>query len=119
MIWAKLSDIAGRKAILVTSMAIFTVFSALCGASQTINQLIMFRWCQGMGSYRVFAITQLLYMEMVPRRKLPSYFSLVTAVIAISLMIGPPSGGTITASGSWRWIFLMNYALTVRFGPCR
>ena len=107
MIWAKLSDIVGRKYILITCLSIFTLFSGLCGAAQTIDQLIMFRWCQGIGGCGVFALVQLLFMELVPRRKLPAYMAMVTAALALSLVIGPLLGGGITLHGSWRWIFLL------------
>ncbi|KAL1801393.1 hypothetical protein ACET3X_001735 [Alternaria dauci] len=108
MIWAKLSDIAGRKYTLIAALLIFTLFSALCGASQTLIQLIMFRWCQGIGGCGVYALTQLMFMEIVPKRKLPQYMAGVSMVLALSLITGPLLGGGITLHGSWRWIFLLN-----------
>jgi MFS family permease len=56
MIRAKLSDITGRKYTIVTALLIFTIFSTLCGTSQTLIQLIMFRWCQGISGCGVFAL---------------------------------------------------------------
>jgi MFS family permease len=109
MIWAKLSDIAGRKYTLIAALLIFTLFSALCGASQTLIQLIMFRWCQGIGGCGVYALTQLMFMEIVPQRKLPQYMAGVSMVLALSLITGPLLGGGITLHGSWRWIFLLKY----------
>jgi MFS family permease len=106
MIWAKLSDIAGRKYTIIAALLIFTLFSALCGASQTLIQLIMFRWCQGIGGCGVFALVQLLFMELVPRRKFPAYMATVNVALALSLVCGPLLGGGITLHGSWRWIFL-------------
>jgi MFS family permease len=111
MIWAKLSDIVGRKYILITCLCIFTLFSGLCGAAQTIDQLIMFRWCQGMGGGGVFGLVQLIFIELVPRRKLPAYLTMVTAALALSLVVGPLLGGGITLHGSWRWVFLIKYVL--------
>ena len=109
MIWAKLSDIAGRKYTLIASLLIFTIFSALCGASQTLMQLIMFRWCQGIGGCGVYALTQLMFMEIAPPGKLPKYMAGVSMVLALSLITGPLLGGGITLHGSWRWIFLLKY----------
>ncbi|CAI9626582.1 unnamed protein product [Alternaria burnsii] len=113
MIWAKLSDIAGRKYTLIAALLIFTLFSALCGASQTLIQLIMFRWCQGIGGCGVYALTQLLFMEIVPKRKFPQYMAGVSMVLALSLITGPLLGGGITLHGSWRWIFLLNVPVGV------
>lgn len=107
MILAKISDIVGRKLVLLTCLGSFTLFSALCGAAQTMGQLIMFRWCQGVGGGGVFALVQLMFMELVPRRKLPKYMSMVTSALALSLVFGPLIGGGITQHGSWRWIFLL------------
>ncbi|RYN60776.1 hypothetical protein AA0114_g1074 [Alternaria tenuissima] len=113
MIWAKLSDIAGRKYTLIAALLIFTLFSALCGASQTLIQLIMFRWCQGIGGCGVYALTQLLFMELVPKRKFPQYMAGVSMVLALSLITGPLLGGGITLHGSWRWIFFLNVPVGV------
>ncbi|KAI4611836.1 uncharacterized protein J4E87_010438 [Alternaria ethzedia] len=113
MIWAKLSDIAGRKYTLIASLLIFTIFSALCGASQTLIQLIMFRWCQGIGGCGVYALTQLMFMEIAPPGKLPKYMAGVSMVLALSLITGPLLGGGITLHGSWRWIFLLNVPVGV------
>jgi MFS family permease len=107
MILAKISDIYGRKLVLLICLGIFTLFSALCGAAQTMTQLIMFRWCQGAGGGGVFALVQLMFLELVPRRKLPAYMSMVNCALALSLVVGPLLGGGITQHGSWRWIFLV------------
>jgi MFS family permease len=107
MIWAKISDIAGRKITLIVCLGIFTFSSALCAAAQTIDQLIMFRWLQGAGGGGVYGLVQLMFLELVPRRKLPAYMSMVTSALALSLVVGPLLGGGITLHGSWRWIFII------------
>jgi MFS family permease len=114
MIWGKLSDITGRKTALMTCLAIFTIASALCAAAQTIDQLIMFRWLQGAGGGGVFGLVQLMFMELVPRRKLPAYMSMVTSALALSLVVGPLLGGGITLHGSWRWIFILKWVVGYR-----
>ncbi|KAF1966753.1 MFS general substrate transporter [Bimuria novae-zelandiae CBS 107.79] len=106
--WAKFSDTITRKIAFLMSTFIFTVFSGACGASQTLTQLIMFRWVQGIGGCGIFALTQLVFFELVPSRKWPVYVTLVTVVIAISLIAGPLVGGAIALTGHWRWIFLIN-----------
>ncbi|ORX97750.1 MFS multidrug transporter-like protein [Clohesyomyces aquaticus] len=108
MVWAKISDIVGRKPAVLASLFIFTLFSGLCGASHSLTQLIHFRWAQGIGGCGVFALVQLLFFELVPPQKWPAYISLVTGFIALSVIAGPLLGGAITLHGSWRWIFLLN-----------
>lgn len=112
LIWAKLSDILSRKVVILASLAIFTVFSGACAASQTLVQLIMLRWIQGIGGCGVFSLVQLVLFELVPRAKWPTYVSLVSGVIALSLVIGPLIGGAIAQTGDWRWIFLIKYVIT-------
>lgn len=107
MIWAKLSDITGRKPAVLSALVLFVIFSGICGASQTLTQLIMFRWVQGLGGCGVFALTQLIFFELVPPQKWPAYVSLVTAAVALALIAGPLLGGAITNNGSWRWIFIL------------
>lgn len=107
MVWAKISDSLSRKLSLLISLFIFTLFSGLCGASKTLMQLIHFRWLQGIGGGGVFALVQLVFFELVAPRKWPAYISLVTGVIALSVISGPLLGGVIASKGGWRWIVLM------------
>ena len=109
IIWAKISDIAGRKPTIITACSIFTVFSGACGGSQTVIQLIMFRWLQGIGGCGILALGQLIFFELVPPEKYPPYIALVTVVVALSLVVGPIIGGGITDHGNWRWVFLIKY----------
>ncbi|CAI6339908.1 unnamed protein product [Periconia digitata] len=117
MIWAKWSDIAGRRLTLLVCVVIFTISSALCGASQSLIQLIQFRWIQGIGGCGIFAMGQIYLFELYPPHLWPFYMTIFTAVIAFSLIAGPLLGGGITESGSWRWIFLLNVPAGVLLIP--
>ncbi|MCJ1438935.1 hypothetical protein MMC27_008325, partial [Xylographa pallens] len=110
IIWSKLSDIFGRKPLLITAVAIFIVSSGVCGASQTIIQLIMFRWVQGIGGCGIYAIATLLFFELVPPVKFANYTALATAVVSLAMSMGPLIGGAINSNGGtgiWRWVFLI------------
>ncbi|KAF2825490.1 MFS general substrate transporter [Ophiobolus disseminans] len=87
------------------ALLIFTVFSGACGASQTLTQLIMFRWAQGIRGCGILALTQLVFFELVSPSKWPLYVALFSGIVALSLAIGPLIGGVITEQGQWRWIF--------------
>ncbi|GAW24967.1 hypothetical protein ANO14919_145640 [Xylariales sp. No.14919] len=107
--WARLSDIIGRKVAIMSSIFIFTAFSGACGGSQTVFQLIMLRWLQGVGGCGILALGQLIFFELVPPEKYTAYTALVTSVIASSLVTGPLIGGGITLDQEqWKWIFLLN-----------
>ncbi|KAL8902863.1 MAG: hypothetical protein Q9207_004328 [Kuettlingeria erythrocarpa] len=104
IIWAKLSDIFGRKLLIVTSLGHFVIFSGACGAAQTMNQLAM----QGIGGAGSYSLVFVIFFEMVPPQKFARYSSMLSAVFALALLLGPLLGGAINNSISWRWIFLIN-----------
>ncbi|KAH7130092.1 major facilitator superfamily domain-containing protein [Dendryphion nanum] len=108
MVWAKLSDITGRKTALLAALSIFTLFSGLCGSSKTLTELIMYRWPQGIGGCGSVAIAQLSFFELIPESKWPAYVSLGAGVMALAYVAGPLLGGIITLHGHWQWIFLLN-----------
>ncbi|KAH8685445.1 MFS multidrug transporter-like protein [Tricladium varicosporioides] len=116
IIWAKLSDIFGRKCFAVTAVATFTIFSGACGASQSMTQLIALRAFQGLGGGGNFALASIIFIELVPPELYPKYTSSVSVVFSISLLLGPIIGGALNNSGTWRWIFLLNVPLGVLAG---
>ena len=89
IIWAKLSEIFGRKWVLITSTVFFTVFSGACGAAQTMNQLIAFRVFQGAGAAGSLAIALAICYEIVPPEKYQLQAVQYTSAIALGSLIGP------------------------------
>jgi len=108
IISAKLSDIFGRKMMLCTSVTIFVLFSAGCGAAQTLNQLIVCRSFQGIGGAGCFGLGIIMSMELVPDAKYAAFTAFISSVLSISLILGPILGGVINDRTTWRWIFLLN-----------
>ncbi|TVY43112.1 Efflux pump [Lachnellula subtilissima] len=108
VIWAKMSDIFGRKYSLMTAVFLFAVFSGACGAAQTMTQLIVVRVLQGIGASGAFAVTMAIVYEMVPKAKLPLYTGICFIIVALATTSGPLMGGAIVTRGSWRWLFLLN-----------
>ncbi|KAF2653158.1 MFS general substrate transporter, partial [Lophiostoma macrostomum CBS 122681] len=107
VIFAKLSDIFGRKLMLSISISIFILFSAGCGAAQTLTQLIVLRAFQGVGGAGCFALGSAILAELVPPEQLAKYVANISIVYGISLLCGPILGGAISAH-AWRWVFLLN-----------
>ncbi|KAI1179865.1 drug resistance transporter [Nemania sp. FL0916] len=108
VILAKLSDVVGRKSIVLFCLATFTVFSGACAAAQTLVQLIVFRAFQGIGGCGIYALAMVIIVEMVPRHKWPAYLVLVTSLFAIAMVLGPILGGVINLHSRWIWVFLLN-----------
>ncbi|CAG9942771.1 unnamed protein product [Clonostachys rosea f. rosea IK726] len=107
VIWARLSDIIGRKWACVSSFFIFAAWSGACGGAQTMVQLIIFRVLQGVGGSGMYGMTTIMLYELVPPAKFPLYTTFVMILFAIGFALGPVLGGLITNSGSWRWVFLL------------
>ncbi|PVH93387.1 MFS general substrate transporter [Periconia macrospinosa] len=108
IIWAKISDIYGRKPCILLSFIIFLAFSGACGGAQSMLQLIMFRWVKGIGGSGIYSLGTLVFWELLPPEQWAANTSIVTGVLAGSLVVGPLVGGAITESGMWRWIFYIN-----------
>ncbi|KAF2659746.1 MFS multidrug transporter-like protein [Lophiostoma macrostomum CBS 122681] len=108
IIWAKLSDIFGRKALWVLSSILFIAFSAACGAAQTLSQLIIFRAFQGIGGGGIYSIGTIVNFELVPPSKHQLVVGSAAFVFGITLTLGPIIGGALSKSTHWRWIFLLN-----------
>lgn len=107
-VFAALADAHGRKPIFLVGLALFVGGSVLCGRSESMTQLIVFRAIQGLGAGAVQPIAFTIVGDMFEparRARMQGFFSSVWGVSAI---IGPALGGFITATVGWRWTFYIN-----------
>jgi len=112
-LFGKISDMYGRKRIFQIAIIIFLVGSALCGAAQTMNQLIVFRGLQGIGAGGLMTLVFTIIGDIVPPRQRGRYQGYFGAVFAISSVIGPLLGGLLTDHISWRWVFYINVPIGI------
>jgi MFS transporter, DHA2 family, multidrug resistance protein len=98
----------GRKRYFLTSVLVFVTASALCGAAQSLTQMIIFRLVQGAAGAAMIPSSQAILMETFP----PEEQQLAMALWGVGLMVapiaGPTLGGWITDNWSWRWNFYIN-----------
>jgi EmrB/QacA subfamily drug resistance transporter len=112
-IFGKLSDLYGRRKFFVLGLAIFMGGSILSGASQNIDELIVFRAIQGIGSGAFFPIALAIVGVAFPpgmRGRLQGIFA---SVFGIAAVVGPSAGSYIVDAINWRWIFYINLPLGV------
>jgi EmrB/QacA subfamily drug resistance transporter len=107
-VYGKLSDIYGRRWLLIICIAFFIVTSLLCAAAQSLNQLIWFRALQGLAGGGLMALTQAAIADVVSPRERGRYQVYISAVWVISSLCGPLVGGFVAQHLSWRWIFWIN-----------
>ena len=106
--YGKLSDLYGRKPLLMIGIGIFLLGSALSGLSQDIYQLILFRGLQGLGAGALFPISLAVIGDLYSPAERGKYQGLFGAVFGLSSIVGPLAGGWLTQHLSWHWSFYIN-----------
>ncbi|MEY4412886.1 MAG: hypothetical protein RIQ53_179 [Pseudomonadota bacterium] len=107
----KLSDLYGRRRLLLAAIALFVAASALCGLAQSMGQLIGFRALQGIGAGGIMTLVQTVISDVVGARERVRYQGIFTGAFALSAVAGPLLGGGLTTALSWRWVFYVNLPL--------
>jgi len=106
--YGKLSDIFGRKLMLIIGISVFLVGSALSGLSQNMAELIFFRGLQGIGAGALFPISLAIIGDLFTPRERGKYQGFFGAVFGLAFLVGPFLGGFITDNISWHWVFYVN-----------
>ena len=116
----KLSDMYGRKPLLLSGVAIFTIGSLLSGASPGVEWLIAWRALQGIGGGIITANAFTIIGDLFPVEERGKWQGMFGAVFGMSSVIGPLLGGWLTDGANiaglvtdWRWTFLINVPIGI------
>jgi len=103
-----LCDRYGQKNIFLTSVAGFTLASALCGLAGSLAQIVIARMLQGVFGAALVPLSQATLLDINPREKHGSAMAVWGMGVMIGPILGPTLGGYLTDSFNWRWVFFIN-----------
>ncbi len=110
-IYGKLSDLFGRRPVFLFGVSVFLIGSALCGLSQEMWQLILFRGIQGLGAGALFPVSLAIIGDIFAPSERGKYQGFFGAMFGVAFLIGPAIGGLLTDTVGWHWIFFVNIPL--------
>lgn len=98
----------GRKRLFVVAIAGFTVASMLCGAAQSLDQMVAFRILQGVFGAALVPLSQATLLDTFPRQQHGKAMALWGIGVMVGPILGPTLGGYLTEYWNWRWVFYIN-----------
>ncbi|MGA4720575.1 MDR family MFS transporter [Fictibacillus nanhaiensis] len=101
----KLSDIYGRKPFILLGIGVFTAGSLLCGISESIFELILYRGVQGFGGGMIMSTAFTAVGDLFPPRERGRWQGIMSSVFGLASVFGPTLGGYIVDHFHWHWVF--------------
>jgi EmrB/QacA subfamily drug resistance transporter len=113
LLFGRLGDMIGYKRVFLYGLAAFTVTSILCGSSQNIWMLIVFRSLQGLAASMIMAVGFAIVTAAFPPTERGKALGIYAIGIAVGLGLGPTLGGLVTEHLSWRYVFFINVPIGI------
>ncbi|KAF8258823.1 major facilitator superfamily domain-containing protein [Lactarius quietus] len=108
-----LTQIIGRRPIMLSAIFLFALGSTISGAASSMNMLIAGRTVQGLGAGTITASMQIILSDLVTLRERGTFSGLMALSWAVGGGVGPVIGGSLAQSGKWRWLFYLNLPICV------
>jgi len=98
----------GRKRLFIACLAGFTISSMLCGAAQSLTQIVAFRLLQGMCGAALVPLSQATMLDIYPFERRAQAMAIFGMGVMLGPILGPTLGGYLTEWYNWRWVFYVN-----------
>lgn len=108
-----LAERFGRKRVFTTAIVGFTIASILCGAAQSLGEIVAARLLQGMFGAALMPLSQAILLDTWPRERHASAMAWWGVGVMVGPILGPTAGGFITEYYSWRWAFYINVPIGI------
>lgn len=105
-VWGKISDIFGRKIILLIANVVFLIGSLLAALSVNITMMIAARAVQGVGAGGLVTLVNICIGDLFSMRNRGAYYGIIGSVWALASSLGPVLGGLFTQYAGWRYVAL-------------
>src|ERR1700676_3505917 len=103
----------GLKRLFLVSVAGFTVASMLCGAAQSLAEIVLFRVMQGMFGAALVPLSQTVLLNINPKERQGSAMALWGVAVMAGPVLGPVIGGWLTSVYTWRYVFYINLPIGI------
>jgi len=118
------TDRLGQRRYLLISIAGFVVSSALCGMAESLAQMVLFRFMQGVFGASLVPLSQSIMLQAYPGEQRGKAMAIWSMGVMVAPIMGPTLGGWLTEEISWRWAFYINlpvgiasFLLALRYVP--
>jgi EmrB/QacA subfamily drug resistance transporter len=117
-LYGKLSDMYGRKRLLMISVGLFTIGSILCGMANSMVMLIVFKGVQGLGAGGMVPLSMIIVGDLFTIERRGKIQAVFSSIWAISSVVGPILGSFFVEALTWRWIFFINIPIGIATVLC-
>ncbi|OJJ95793.1 hypothetical protein ASPACDRAFT_81835 [Aspergillus aculeatus ATCC 16872] len=108
-VFSSLSDLFGRKPLVLVAIAWFTIGAIVAGVAHNFTHMLVGRSLQGIGGGGIITLTGILIADIVPLSARAKYFGMLSAIWSLGTVVGPVIGGCFAEKVTWRWIFYINF----------
>ncbi len=108
-----IADQVGRRKLFIFSVVAFTAASAMCGLAQSLPEIVLFRFLQGLAGAALVPMSQAVLFDINPPERHGKAMAAWGQGVLIGPMLGPIIGGWLTDNYSWRWVFYINVPLGI------